>query len=180
MKHIILLSIIPIIYISCSNSIEQVNSIIQIDSMPLLLSKNVELKRTQHGKIILKAFTKEIQYKVKNNDTIILFPKGIFVQTYTTYPQIESMIKANYAKYYSSKHLWEVKNNVLAINYKNDTLTTELLYWDEKQQKIYSNKYSRISTSDGILIGRNGFEADENMTRWKVINTQGTVNVKDE
>jgi hypothetical protein len=148
--------------------------------MPLLLSKNVELKRTENGKIILKAFAKEIQYKVKNNDTIILFPKGIFVQTFTNYPEIERMIKANFARYYSSKHLWEVKSNVVAINYKQDTLTTELLYWDEKQQKIYSNKYSRIATSDGILIGRNGFEADENMTRWKVINTQGTVNVKDE
>jgi hypothetical protein len=54
-----------------------------------------------------------------------------------------------------------------------------LLYWDEKKKTIYSNKFARIITKDGVLVGKNGFEADESLTKWKLINTEGTVNVKD-
>ncbi len=165
---------------SCSNKLETVNSIKAIDTIPTLFSRSFYLQRSENGKIVLIAKAPIVKYIVQKLDTITLFPEGVEVQTFSNYPEVESMITAKYAKHHQSQKLWEVKNNVVARNYKGDTLYTELLYWDEKAKKIYSNKLSRIITEDGLLIGRNGFEADESLTKWKVINTQGTVNVKDE
>lgn len=165
---------------SCSNKLETIQSIMASDTIPILYSKNFFLKRTDSGRVVLIAQALIVKYMVKSSDTITLFPNGITVETFSDYPLVESKISANYAKHYGSKDLWEAKNNVVAINYKGDTLYTELLYWDEKRKLIYSNKFCKIITEDGLLIGKNGFEADESLTRWKVINTQGTVNVKDE
>lgn len=165
---------------SCSNSLETVNSIFSSDTIPVLQSKNFYLTRSESGKIVLKVKAKIVQYIVTNKDSFTLFPKGIIVETFTNYPEVESMISANYAKHYESKKLWEVKNNVIVRNYKGDTLYTELLYWNELTKKVYSNKFCKIITQDGLLIGKNGFEADESMTKWKVLNTEGIVNVKDE
>lgn len=171
--------IFALIY-SCSNSIESVNSIVSGDTIPILESKNFFLTRSDSGNTVVRAKAKMVQYIITNKDSFTLFPEGIIVETFTNYPEVESMISANYAKHYESKKLWEVKNNVIARNYKGDTLYTELLYWNESTKKVYSNKFCKIITQDGLLIGKNGFEADESMTKWKVFNTEGTVNVKDE
>ncbi|HNV96247.1 MAG TPA: LPS export ABC transporter periplasmic protein LptC [Bacteroidales bacterium] len=167
-------------FYSCSNSIETVNSIVSSDTIPVLSSKNFYLTRSDSGKIIVRAKAKLVQYIITNKDSFTIFPEGIVVETFTNYPEVESMISAKYAKHYESKKRWEVKNNVVARNYKGDTLYTELLYWNEATKKVYSNKFCKIITQDGLLIGKNGFEADESMTKWKVLNTEGTVNVKDE
>lgn len=175
-----LLVFILFITISCSNSIETINSIVSSDTIPVFSSKNFFLTRSDSGNIILQVKAKFVKYIITAKDSFIIFPEGIEVITFSHYPEVESCISANYAKHFESKHLWEAKNNVVARNYIGDTLFTELLYWDESEKKIYSNKFSKIITKDGLLIGRNGFEADENLTKWKVFNTKGTVNVKDE
>jgi len=178
-RHIIYLFLL-IYFFSCSNSLETVNSIVSSDTIPVLSSKNFYLTRSDSGKIIVRAKAKVVKYIITAKDSFTIFPNGIIVETFSNYPQVESMISANYAKHYESKKLWEVKNNVIARNYKGDTLYTELLYWDEKAKKVYSNKFCKIITQDGLLIGKNGFEADESLTKWKVFNTEGTVNVKDQ
>lgn len=166
--------------LSCSNSVEIINSIVASDTIPVLTSKNFFLTRSDSGNIVVQAKAKLVKYIITAKDSFTIFPEGVEVETFVHYPEVESRISANYAKHYESKKLWEVKNNVVARNYKGDTLFTELLYWDEAAKKVYSNKFSKIITKDGLLIGRNGFEADESMTKWKVFNTEGTVNVKDE
>ncbi len=179
-----LISYNPILYLififGCSNKLETINSITASDTIPVLYSKNIFIQRTDSGKIILIAKAPIFKHIISKTDTLTIFPNGLEVETYTNYPHVESKISANYAKHYESKKLWEVRNNVVARNYKGDTLYTELLYWDEKRKFVYSNKFCKIITTDGLLIGKNGFEADESLTKWKVINTQGTVNVKDE
>ncbi len=169
-----------IVFCACSNNLETINAIISSDTIPVLSSKNFFVERSDSGKIYLTAKAKIINYIVTAKDSFTLFPEGIEVKTYSNYPQVESQISSNYAKHYDSKKLWEVRNNVVARNYKGDTLYTELLYWDEKKEIIYSHQFSKIITADGVLIGKNGFEADESLTKWKLINSEGTVNVKDE
>ncbi|MGQ9848054.1 MAG: LPS export ABC transporter periplasmic protein LptC [Bacteroidales bacterium] len=177
---VILALLIFVLIYSCSNSIEVVNSIVSSDTIPVLETKNFYLIRSDSGKIVVRVRAKLMQYIITNKDSFTIFPYGIMVETFTNYPEVESMISANFAKHYESKKLWEAKNNVIARNYKGDTLYTELLYWDESTKKVYSNKFCKIITQDGLLIGKNGFEADESLTKWKVFNTEGTVNVKDD
>jgi len=166
--------------VSCSNDLETINSIIAGDTIPVLYVKNFTLTRTEEGRITYVAEAPVVKHYVKEKDTVTLFPLGIKVKSFSEYPTVESMIIAGYAKHFGSQGLWEVKNNVIARNYKGDTLFTEQLFWDEKKKLVYGNKFCKIITSDGVIIGKNGFEADESLTKWKVINTEGTVNVKDE
>ena len=37
--------------------------------------------------------------------------------------------------------LWEVRDSVVAINENNDILETELLFWDELKDIIYTDKF---------------------------------------
>lgn len=142
--------------------------------------KEIYIERNDSGEIQFKAYAPEFNYYKNQNDTFTEFPKGLKVETYSHYPIMESSMRADYAKNLEGEKMWIARTNVVVSNYKGDTLVTELLFWDQNRKIIYSNKFCRVKTEDGILYGKNGFEADENFTRWKLINTKGTIYSKDE
>lgn len=165
---------------SCTNDLKKVNALPDMKSKPMLSANEVNIERNDSGQIVLKAYAPEILYYKNAKEPFTEFPKGLKVETYTHYPVVESSIKADYAKNKESLKMWEAKKNVVVSNYKGDTLNTELLYWNDNKHIIYSDKFCRVKTSDGVLYGKNGFEADDNFTRWKLKNTKGTIYSKDE
>jgi len=179
-KKYIFLVVLAFLVISCTNNIETVNAIVNLSDKPVIFAKDVEIERTDSGEIVLKGFAKESSYYKNNEDPYLEFNKGFKVQTYIHYPIIESSISAEYAKHFEKKKMWVAKQNVIAQNINGEKLNTELLYWDENKHIIYSDKFCKVTTKDGILFGKNGFEADETFSKWRLKNTNGTVNVKDE
>lgn len=165
---------------ACSASKDPEGSKNKLIELPVLSSVNTETVRTDSGKIIMKAFAPVFKHFEFKDQTYTEFPLGIRVVTYTIFPTVESSIYADFARYWEGQRLWEARSNVLVQNAKGDMLFTEQLFWDEKSGQIYSDKFCRIATTEGILYGRNGFEADESFERWKLKNTKGIVKVKDE
>jgi len=164
---------------ACQNKIEDVNALLNPIDMPALHAHGMEIIRTDAGNIVFKAFAPEI-IQHSNKKKYTEFPNGITVYTYNNYPEKESMLKANYAKFYEDRELWEARDSVVAENNKGETLNTDHLFWDQKRKILYSSNFTKITTEDGIFYGQNGFESDENFSKWKLINTKGTVNLKDE
>jgi hypothetical protein len=46
------------------------------------------------------------------------------------------------------------------------------LFWNQKEEKIYTDKYIRIQEEDKIITGI-GFESNQDMTQYKIFNSQG-------
>lgn len=177
---IVIITIFSIVFFSCENSIKQINSITERVIFPNQTAKNITVLRSDSGLIVARIHADEIKVYTDIKEPYTIFPKGLKVETYEKYPKIESSISAKFAIYYKEKKLWIARNDVKAENSKGEKLNTEKLFWDELNKKIYSDKFSKITTEDGVLYGKNGFTADQNFTKWKLINTEGTVNVKDE
>jgi len=168
-------------FVSCENDIKKINIITSKNLYPDEYAKNIEITKTSSGKIISKLSAPEIQVFEKNEKPYTLFPKGLTFIKYDHYPNIELSFSAKYAKYYQNEKLWEARNNVEATNTKGEKINTEQLFRDETKKIFYSNKFTRITSADGIFYGEKGFEADENFTKWKLKNIKNsTVNIKDE
>lgn len=58
-------------------------------------------------------------------------------------------------------------------------METELLFWDEKKDLIYTDKYVRITQKDQIIMG-NGLESDTRFDNWKIKNVTATLYIDDE
>jgi hypothetical protein len=59
---------------------------------------------------------------------------------YDVQGQVESQLTAGYGVSYEKSDEMMVKNNVEAISVKGDKLNTEELTWNQKTQKISSDK----------------------------------------
>jgi len=170
---------IIIIIASCKNDLEVVNSLTKVNSMPDISGENVEIIYTDSSTIKLKMVAPLLLRFNRVKEPYYEFPKGLHVYNYDRKKQLISDIVSDYAIYYELKKQWLVKKNVIAHNFqKNEQLNTEELIWDEGHAKIYSDKFVRITNSSGIFYGEKGFEADQDMNRWKLIGSKGTLHVK--
>lgn len=106
------------------------------------------------------------------------FPEGIYVEKFDTLFHSEASIKADTAYYFDKKGLWHLIGNVEVESLQGEQFDTSELFWDQKKEKVYSDKYIRIQQKEQIITGV-GFESNQNMTRYKIFNSQGEFPVED-
>ena len=100
------------------------------------------------------------------------FPNGVYVEKFDTLFRTEASIKADTAYFYDKKGLWKLIGNVEVSSLSGEHFETSLLFWDQRSQKVYSDKFMRIQQAERVITGI-GFESDQSMTQYKIFNPQG-------
>ncbi len=95
------------------------------------------------------------------------FPQGIYVERFTPSFQTEVIIEADTAFYYTEKDVWELKKNVHVENMEGEKFDSDELYWDQKEERVYSDTYIEIQQGDTRLKGY-GFESDQQMVNYRI------------
>ena len=97
---------------------------------------------------------------------------GVYLEQFDSIFNIEASIKADTAYYYDKQKLWKLIGNVDIQNRKGERFNTELLYWNEATQKVYSDKFIRIQQPDRVITGH-GFDSNQQMTVYVIQNIEG-------
>ena len=114
----------------------------------------------------------------KKNPSFWAFERGVYLEKFDTLFHIDASIKADTAYYFDKKKLWELRGNVHIQNLQGDKFDTEQLFWDEKEQRIYSDKHIHIEQADqGQIDGYYGFESNQQLTEYTIYNNSGIFNV---
>ena len=79
----------------------------------------------------------------------------------------------------TKKGFGKLIGNVDIQNRKGERFNTELLYWNEATQKVYSDKFIRIQQPDKIITGH-GFDSNQQMTIYTIHNIEGIFYVDEE
>lgn len=107
------------------------------------------------------------------------FPKGIYLEKFNDSLAIEETIKADYAHYNDQSHVWHLKDNVHAVNQNNEQFDTPDLYWDQDQEKIYSDSTITITKARSIINGV-GFTANQSMTNYTIHHPTGVIPIEED
>ena len=176
----LILLIISIALAGCENSMEKIKTITKNPTYPSISRVNTEIFFSDSSRIKMRVWANKMEYYEYVKEPYYNFPEGILVYNYDTALNILSEISAHEAVFYVKKFLWIARNDVVVKNNKGEQLNTEELFWDQNTHKIYSVKFTRIQTLDGLTIGESGFDANQDFSWWRVKNTSGTFNMKDE
>ncbi|MCD8042046.1 MAG: LPS export ABC transporter periplasmic protein LptC [Tannerellaceae bacterium] len=101
------------------------------------------------------------------------FPEGFYAEKFDTLYQAEGSVKADTAYHWDKKGLWKLIGNVELINLKGDSIETSLMFWDQNEGLIYSDKYVRIVREDGTIITGIGFETTQEMSNYTIYQAAG-------
>ena len=167
-------------FASCErSSIEKINQLTSELDTPSVSLKETEVIYSEGALVKNKLISKEVNRYINTEEPYIEFPKGLYVEFYDSLQHVTSFIKANYCIYDEKKEIWTAENDVVSVSTEGDTLNTEYLIWNQNTGKIYSDRYVRITNEDGVIHGK-GFEANQDLTNWKIKQTSGTISVENE
>lgn len=147
-------------------------------NLPLETGKNIYVTYTDSGFTKAKLFAPLLERYANDERQETVMQKGITAYFYRKDNVVESFLKAKYAIRYDRDKKMIARNDVVLVSRKGDTLNTEELIWDEVKQKIYSEKFVRITTKDEIIMG-DGFESNTEFTKYKIFSIRGVISLKE-
>ncbi|MEZ5072121.1 MAG: LPS export ABC transporter periplasmic protein LptC [Bacteroidales bacterium] len=166
---------------SCENDIERVNLLTGELEVPKVKGRSIEVLYSDSARVKVRILAPEFQQFPDAERPYLEFPKGMEVYFYDDSLNVESEIRSDYTIYYSKERLWHATGNVVAKRLDNgDNLNSEEMFWNEEEELIYSNSFTRVQNEDGTFYGKKGFTSHQSLSNWQLIGTSGTVNVQDE
>jgi LPS export ABC transporter protein LptC len=176
-----ILMVTLLVVTGCENDIERVNLLTDDEEIPTVKGTNVEVIYSDSAKVKVQILAPEFQQYPDVERPYMEFPAGLEVFFYDDSLIIESEIKADYTIYYTEDGLWHATGNVIALRLDNgDALHTEELFWNQEEELIYSDVFTRVHNEDGTFYGKKGFTSHQDLSNWQLKGTSGTVNVQDE
>ena len=163
---------------ACSKKKELAEAVSKEDSLPDMRTTGVTTFISDSGMIRYKIITAEWLIFSEVDTPFWAFEKGIYLEKFDTIFHIDASIKADTAYYYEPKKLWELRSNVHIRSQRGDKFDTQLMYWDQGKERIYSDQFIRIEQPDKVLTGY-GFESNQQMTEYQIFNNTGIFTVED-
>lgn len=162
----------------CENNQKQLDDmtkkIVSVDE-----ARNIVSYLSQEGAIKAK-LTAPLMLRVMADTVYVEFPKTLHVDFYNDSTKIESWLDSKYAKYFETLNKVYLRDSVIVINIKGDTLRTPDLWWDQNTKLFYTDKYAEYHTIDKHIFGGKGLEATQDMSEVTFKIPTGVVGVSKE
>lgn len=187
-KHIVIniaSTLVLAMFFSCQNDLDEVAAVTSKNTHPSETAENFTLSYTDSAKLEFR-LSSPLVHHYDTDSSYFEFPKGVHVISYSSSidslgnPEMESDMVSDYAIRFEKRRFMEARGNVVITNIEGRKLETDLLYWDEKNNRIFTEENVKISTpGDENIIYGTGFESDQYFSKYTIHNTTGKINVKD-
>ncbi len=180
-RKIWLFFVLMITVISCSNDMDVINKIIDPEEEPDVLATDVETWYTDSARLQMKMIAPILKQYVNVQNPRDEFPEGLHAWMYEKDGTLKAEVSANWAKNDHTTKIWEAQGNVVLIDASGARIESEQMFWDQEQQIVYSNKFTKYTTKTGnVATGRNGMHAKQDFSEWKLLSGNATLIVEDE
>jgi LPS export ABC transporter protein LptC len=176
--RVLVILLLSLAVLSCENKIDFIPKS-DLLTLPSLTVRDFQTVYTDSGRLELVMSAPLMEQYNNVESPYYEFRSGIKVIFYDGRKDPAGSVTAKYAKYTKSSMLWELRDSVVVINEGNDKLETEVLYWDEPKDLIYSDRFVKITNEDQIVMGT-GFESDPRLNKRKIKKVSATIYLKDE
>ncbi|MBS1587948.1 MAG: LPS export ABC transporter periplasmic protein LptC [Bacteroidetes bacterium] len=160
---------------ACHNDPKEIASLTEArTAYQLDKADDVTLIYSEHGHVKAKVFAKQYISNDAAKPPYMDMKNGIKAEVYDDSMHVESTLTANYARYYVKQGNFLIRDNIVVVNKKGETLNTEELVWNQQVQKFYTEKFVKISTPTLVMYG-DGLEANQDFTWYRITNQKGTM-----
>lgn len=163
-------------FFSCSPDLETVETITRKDELPAEAAENLRILYSSHGRTQMIMEAPEME-RYEGDEPYMELPQGFIMSFFDEFMNETSRISAKYAIQYEKDDLIDARNDVVVENMETlEKLNTEQLIWDRKNEKIYSDKFVKVTSGEDVLYGE-GFESDDRFTSWSIEDIWGSFSV---
>jgi LPS export ABC transporter protein LptC len=159
---------------ACKNDLQKVRELDDAKNVPSLLIENMHTRTTELGVLKSRIMAPELRQYHFAEEKHTDFPRGIKFYRYRDSSLLESSLVADEGINYEEKELWEVTGNVVMVNQKGEKLETDKLFWNQKEKRIYTDAWVKITSADATINGT-GLVSDEEFNEYEVLHINNSV-----
>lgn len=164
---------------ACENDLVKVNQLRPKEAVDIETAQEVEILYSSEGQVRYRIVASKLIRHDNDKDPYVEFPENVALFMYDDSMRVESQLTANYGISYENERRMIVKDSVVLWNTKGEMLNTEELVWDEREGKISSTKFVKITTPKEIIYG-DGFEADEDFSNYRIKKIRGILSIDED
>ena len=173
-------AIVILVLQSCSSSLENSASLgVERDSAAVMKTYSVTTLVSDSGVTRFRVKTDEWLVFDKKAKPAWDFPKGIHLEQFDENLEIHSEVDAKKAIYYTELEEWILSDSVSAVNVEGEKFESEILYVHQKEDRIFTDKFVKITQKDKIITGI-GMESNQRLTKYKILKPQGIIPLDEE
>ena len=154
---------VAFVVFSCKGKLGEAAAL-DLSETPVQIVADMFIVQTENSGLQMRAEAPLMEKYERDTLSYELFPKGFFVYGYTEDGLLETRItsdNARHLKYSDGRESWEAFGNVVVQNLiKQETMETDTLYWNQKEEKIYTHCYVKMYSPSGFMQGY-GMESDQ-------------------
>ena len=169
-----------LLFSSCGGKKKELGeAITERDSLPSMATLGVVTYISDSGVTRYRMEAEEWLMYDRKRPSYWAFEKGVYLEQFDSLFNVDASIKADTAYFYDKQKLWKLMGNVDIKNRKGERFNTELLYWNQATEKVYSDRFIRIEQPERIITGY-GFDSNQQMTIYQIRNMGGIFYVDEE
>lgn len=138
---------------------------------------DIESFMSQEGKMKAR-LTAPLMYRVSADTQYVEFPRSLHVDFYNDSLIKETWLDCKYGKYYENYNKVYLRDSVVVITLKGDTLKSPDLWWDQNKGIFYTDKYAEYRSKDQQVQGHKGLQATQDMKTVTFIEPTAILDVK--
>jgi LPS export ABC transporter protein LptC len=163
---------------ACQNDLSEVDKIIPRTDVFVETAHDVRLLYSDSAIVKVQVEGAKMVRFLDKEDPRDEFPEGIAVSFFGGRDKVNSTLTAKFAVRYEGKKQITVRDSVVWISKQGEKLESEELIWDEENERVYSNRYVRITNAKEVIYGY-GFEANQDFTEWRIKQVEGRMGVEE-
>jgi len=164
--------------LACENDLAEVQKLVSADDVQVETMKGVEILFSDSAVVRVRLSGPMMLRHLNPSDIQQEFTEGINVDFFDGNRNVTGQLTAKYGIRFENQGRAIVRDSVVWQSTGGDKLETEELIWDERTQKVYTDKFVTITRPDEIIYGY-GFEADQDFTYSRIKAVEGTIKVED-
>lgn len=142
-------------------------------------AKDIVSYMSQNGEIRAK-LTAPVMIRTNGDTLSVEFPRSLHCDFYNdSTRQLETWLDARYGMYYENLNKVYLRDSVVVITVKGDTLRAPDLWWDQSKSMFYTDKYALYKGPGKNIYGGKGLEASQDLKRITFKETTGNLKVSD-
>ena len=160
--------------IGCDPAARRADLLYDTDDTAVEVGRSVEILYSDSAVLRVRVTGPTLHNYLDRENPRQEFPDGIKMEFLTSRLQVRSTLIAKFAVRQQDKGLVIARDSVVLTTIEQEKLETEELIWDEKTERIHTDKFVKVTRPGEVLYGF-GLEANQDFSFWKITVPKGTL-----
>ncbi len=159
---------------ACENALRKEQEVFTQNDVVVEVARGVEILYSDSARVRVRITGPLLHNFTEREDPRQEFPGGIKVDFLDDAQQIKSTLTAKTAVRRQEKGQVHARDSVVLTTARGERLETEELIWDEKTEKVFTDKFVKVTKPGEIIYGY-GLEANQDFSYWKITVPKGRI-----